>query len=235
MTRRQTTAFQGAGPVPTLDFKRYLTVSGIDRTAHRYTRGRVVFAEGEASDAVYYVLEGCIKVSVLSALGKEAVLMLSGPGEFVGEKALDKTGAFHDTSATALTDCLLLRIATTEMMRLLRDDIGFSRSFVTFLLSRNGQFQNALVDQLLNHSAKRLARVLLMLAGSERELAPENRVPKLTHQVLADMVGTTRPRISLFLSRFKNMGWIEYIDGELYIRSSLIDYVQSDPRAMRNQ
>jgi CRP-like cAMP-binding protein len=207
----------------------------MDRTAHRYAKGQVVFGEGAASDAVYYVLEGCVKVSVLSALGKEAILMLSGPGEFVGETALAKARALHDTSATALTDCVLLRITMTEMTRLLRDDPDFSRLFVIFLLSRNSQFQNALVDQLSNQSEKRLARVLLVLAGNIRDLAPVNMVPKLTQQILADMVGTTRPRISLFLSRFKSMGWIEYIDGEMYIRSSLIDYVLSDPHAVNEQ
>ena len=183
----------------------------------------MIFIQGEPADAVFYLQQGRVRLSVVSHEGKAAVLALSGPGEFLGETVFNDGPVLRMATAMAHTDCLVVRIEMAEMGRLLHDERGFSRLFVDFLLSRNHQLQQSLVDHLFNQCEQRLARTLIMLAGPEGT-SSEAIVQKITHEILAAMVGTTRPRITFFMTRFKKLGLIEYRDGELYIKRSLLDH-----------
>jgi len=163
---------------------------------------------------------------MVSDQGKEAILALAGNGDFIGEGALAPSHISRASTATAITDCVLLRIEVKKIWRLLRKEQDFLHLFVTFLLYRNSQLQESLADQLFNQGEKRLAKVLLSLAGLKNKETPGAIVPRVTHQTLAEMVGTTRPRISFFMSRFKRLGLIAYKKKELYVHNTLLDFVR---------
>jgi CRP-like cAMP-binding protein len=165
-----------------------------------------------------------VKVSVLSKKGKEATLALLGPGDFLGEACIASDQRFRTATATAIADCSLLRIERDEMIRLLHEQRAISELFVSYLLSRNRRIQEDLIDQLFNSSEKRLARALLLLARFGKEQRSKTVIPKISQQALAEMIGTTRPRVSFFLNRFRKMGFIDY-NGELQVHSSLISVV----------
>lgn len=205
----------------------FLNRAGVSKTIIAVPEGARIFAQGDACEDVFYIQKGRVKVSVVSKQGKEAVVALLGVGDFVGEEAIATAQAVRLTSATAMTKCALLKIGRTEMVRVLRDESSLSELFVAFLLARNARIQSDLVDQIFNSSEKRLARVLLLLAQFGKPGTPELVVPKLSQETLAEMIGTTRSRVSFFMNRFRKLGFIEY-NGEMRIHSSLLNVILHD-------
>jgi CRP/FNR family transcriptional regulator, cyclic AMP receptor protein len=191
----------------------FLASIGEGRKLVRFRKKQTIFAQGDPSDAVFYVQEGRVRLTVLSGSGKEATIGILDKGEFFGEGCLAgqilRVGA-----AAAMTDCAVLRIEKKAMMRTLHTELAFSDLFVAHLLQRNIRFQADLVDQLFNSSEKRLARVLLMLAHFGKEGIPQTVVPKMSQETLAEMVGTTRSRVSFFMNRFRKLGFIDYDGGD---------------------
>jgi len=192
-----------------------------------FEKKETVFAQGDPADAVFYVRSGKIKLYVISKNGKEATIALLGAGDFLGEDSIASDQPLRIANAWALTDATLLRIDKRAMKRVLHRQHAFSDLFVSYLLARNARVQEDLVDQLFNSSEKRLARVLLLLAQFGKEGAPEPIVPKISQEMLAEMVGTTRARVNFFMNRFRKMGFIEY-NGELRVHSSLLNIVLHD-------
>jgi CRP-like cAMP-binding protein len=205
----------------------FLAKAGLGKVIDEVHGGACVFTQGDAADSVFYIQKGKIKLSVVSKQGKEATLALLGAGEFLGEESIATAHPVRLATATALNDCLLLKISKKEMVRVLREEHALSDVFVSFLLARNARIQSDLVDQLFNSSEKRLARVLLLLAQFGKEGKQETVVPKLSQEVLAEMVGTTRSRVSFFLNRFRKMGFIDY-NGEIKVHTSLLNVVLHD-------
>ena len=185
-------------------------------------KNETAFAQGDPSDAIFYVQKGKLRVSVTSANGKEATITLVGEGEFLGEDCMASTHPLRLSTATAMTECALLRISKAEMVRVLHQEHALSDMFVSFLLARNARVQADLVDQLFNSSEKRLARILLLLAQFGKESNPETVVPKISQEILAEMIGTTRSRVSFFMNRFRKLGFIEY-NGEIRVHNSLLN------------
>jgi len=191
----------------------------------------VVFAQGDDADAVFYIKKGKIKVAVLSPEGKEAVVALLGPDEFVGEGCLIGQPKRLAT-ASAMTECQLMRVERTEIMRVLHDEPAFSQMFVAHILTRNARVEEDLVDQLFNSTEKRLARTLLLLANFGKEGRPEPILAKISQETLAEMIGTTRSRVSHFMNKFRKLGFISY-NGHLEIHNSLLSVVLADqPRTV---
>ncbi|MDP9269091.1 MAG: Crp/Fnr family transcriptional regulator [Acidobacteriota bacterium] len=209
------------------DAAEFLAKAGLGKVLVEEAKGQSIFSQGNLADAVFYIQKGRVKVSVVSKQGKEAVVALLSPGEFVGEECIASGHPTRLTTATALTDCSLLKISKKEMTRVLREEPMLSDVFVSFLLARNAHIQADLIDQLFNSSEKRLARVLLLLAQFGKEGKPEIVVPKLSQETLAEMIGTTRSRVSFFMNRFRKMGFIEY-NGEMRIHSSLLNVILHD-------
>ena len=191
-----------------------------------YPKGRVVFSQGQPSNTVMYIQKGGIKISVLSRRGKEAVVAMLGPGDFFGEGAL--TGQpIRIATATATVSTTVLVIEKAAMQQLLQDEPTFSERFITYMLARNLRVEADLVDHLFNSSEKRLARALLLLARFGDQVGPERRIPKISQETLADMVGTTRSRVNFFMNKFRNLGFIDY-NGDLKINTSLLSVVLHD-------
>jgi CRP-like cAMP-binding protein len=186
-----------------------------------------IFAQGDVGDAVFYLQKGRIKLVVVSAQGKEATVSIFGPGDFVGEECVTGVRSVRMSSAVAMTNCTALRIERKEMMRVIHEEHDFSDLFVAHLLSRNRRIQEDLVDQLFNSSEKRLARALLLLANFGKDGKPETVIPKISQEMLAEMIGTTRSRVNFFMNRFRQLGFIEY-NGSLQIHSSLLNVVLHD-------
>jgi CRP/FNR family cyclic AMP-dependent transcriptional regulator len=203
------------------DAKAFLTKVGTGRSISPYRKRQVIFAQGEASDAVFYLDRGQVKLTVVSERGKSAVVAMLGRGDFFGEGCLAGQ-PLRMATAAAVTDVSVVRIERQAMVGLLHDPSLFSERFMAYLLARNVRFEEDLVDQLFNSSEKRLARVLLLLARFGKEGKTEPVIPKISQEVLAEMVGTTRPRISGFMNKFRKLGFIEY-NGGLHIHSSLLN------------
>jgi CRP/FNR family cyclic AMP-dependent transcriptional regulator len=192
----------------------------------RFRKKQTIFAQGDDADAVFYIQKGKVRLAVVSKTGKEATIGIVSEGNFFGEGSL--AGQVHRMgSATAMTDCELLRIDKKAMMNALHREHAFSDLFVGYLLARNIRYEEDLVDQLFNSSEKRLARILLLLARFGKEGVPEVVVPKITQETLAEMVGTTRARVSFFKNRFRKLGFIHY-NGGLQVHSSLLNVVLHD-------
>jgi CRP-like cAMP-binding protein len=191
-----------------------------------FPRKEKIFAQGEAADAVFYVQTGKVRLTVVSKTGKEATIGIAGEGDFFGEGALAGQ-ALRMGSATALTNCAALRIDKKAMVEALHREHELSDLFVAHLLARSIRYQEDLVDQLFNSSEKRLARVLLLLARFGKEGEPDAVIPKISQETLAEMVGTTRSRVSFFMNRFRKLGFIHY-NGGLQVRSSLLSVVLHD-------
>ena len=187
---------------------------------------QTIFAQGDETDAVFYVQKGKVRLTVVSKTGKEATIGIVSEGNFFGEAALAGQ-VLRMGSAAAMTDCDLMRIDKKAMMSALHGERAFSDLFVGYLLARNIRYEEDLVDQLFNSSEKRLARVLLLLARFGKEGAPEAVVPKINQETLAEMVGTTRSRVSFFMNRFRKLGFIHY-NGGLQVHSSLLNVVLHD-------
>jgi CRP-like cAMP-binding protein len=211
---------------PGFDTEAFLTSSGAERRVATYQKGKVVFSQGQPSDTVMYVQKGGIKISVLSRNGKEAVVAMLGPGDFFGEGAL--TGQpIRIGTATATMPTTILIIEKGVMRGLLRDEPEFSERFISYMLARNIRIEADLVDHLFNSSEKRLARTLLLLARYGDQQGPEQRIPKISQETLAEMVGTTRSRVNFFMNKFRDLGFIEY-NGELKVNTSLLSVVLHD-------
>ena len=208
----------GAGPATTL------TGDGIGGTGLQVAATARVFSQGDPADAVFYVRSGLVRLTIVSSTGKEAVLGTAGKGQFFGESCL--AGArVRVKSATAVTDCELLRIEKNVMMRALRQNRQWAELFVEKMLARNIRYEEDLVDQLLNNSQKRLARALLLLAGVGHSAAPETVVLKISQETLAEMVGTTRSRVSSFMNGFRSLGYVDYDKTGLHVHRSLLNVV----------
>lgn len=208
------------------DPKALLSTVNHGRSMRECAPGGAIFTQGEPADAVFYVKSGNVKIVVTSEEGKEAVVGILGPGEFFGEGCLVGQPA-RLASAVAVTACEVTRVEKTEMMRLLRAEPAMSELFMEHLLTRNGRIEADLVDQLFNSSEKRLARTLLLLASFGKDGAPQPITAKVTQEMLASIVGTTRSRISFFMNKFRRLGFIEY-NGHLEVHSSLLTVLLRD-------
>ena len=207
--------------------KEFLATIGTGRKVVAFAKKQPIFTQGDAADAVFYIQEGKIRLTVVSKAGKEATLAILSEGEFFGEGGLAGQ-PLRMGSAAAMTDCELLRIDKKAMMLALHREHTFSDLFVTYLLARNIRYEEDLVDQLFNSSEKRLARILLLLAHFGKEGAPETVIPKISQETLADMIGTTRSRVSFFMNRFRKLGFVDYGEDGLQVHSSLLNIVLHD-------
>jgi CRP/FNR family transcriptional regulator, cyclic AMP receptor protein len=208
----------------------FLATIGEGRKSLTVAKKQGIFTQGDAADAVFYIQKGQVRLTVVSKIGKEATIGILDAGNFFGEGALAGQSV-RMGSATAMSECQLLRIDKKAMMSALHREHAFSDLFVAYLLARNIRYEEDLVDQLFNSSEKRLARVLLMLAHFGKEGVPETVVPKISQETLAEMVGTTRSRVSFFMNRFRKLGFIHYAGGEeggLQVHSSLLNVVLHD-------
>ena len=221
--RRASTRPRSRAP---FDAKTLLAAVPEGRTVREYRKGEAVFTQGDPADAVFFVQHGKVKLTVLSRQGKQAVIALLAPGEFFGEGCLAGQ-PLRMATAIALTEATIIRLAKPMMVRALHRDPVFAEVFTTYLLSRNIRMEEDLVDQLFNSSEKRLARILLLLANFGKEGRPEPVVPKISQEMLAEMVGTTRSRISFFMNKFRKLGFLDY-NGRLEVHSSLLHVVLHD-------
>ena len=210
----------------TLDVQAFLDAAGVARKVVEYQDRDVVFSQGDPCDAVMYIQEGGVRLSVLSKTGKEAVVATLGPGDFLGEGALAGQPVRMGT-ATAVVKSTVLTIDKQRMIRLLHSQPDFSDRFIAYVLARNIRVEADLVDQLFNSSEKRLARALLLLARYGKEEKPHRVLPKISQETFAEMVGTTRSRVNFFMNKFRKLGFIEY-NGELKVNDSLISVVLHD-------
>jgi CRP-like cAMP-binding protein len=214
---------------PLFDPKIFLAKVGQGRTIAEYSKDHTIFSQSDPANAVFYIQKGKVKLTVVSNAGKEAVIAILDSGDFLGEGCL-RAQPLCMATATAISDCSIVRLEKAAMIRVLHDEPAFSEIFVSYLLSRNMRIEEDLVDQLFNSSEKRLARVLLLLAHFGKEGKPEPVIAKISQETLAEMIGTTRTRVSFFMNKFRKMGFIEYnagLDG-LHVHSSLLNIVLHD-------
>jgi CRP-like cAMP-binding protein len=210
----------------------FLETSVKGRIISRYQKRQIVFTQGDAADAVIYIKKGKVKVTVVSKQGKEAVVAILGPGEFLGEGCLIGQPVRLATAA-AMTECVAMRVEKTEIQRVLRDEPAFSQMFISHILARCARIEEDLVDQLFNSTEKRLARLLLLLANFGKNDRPEPIVAKISQETLAEMIGTTRSRVNHFMNKFRRLGFIHY-DGGLEVHSSLLSVVLNEqPNTLR--
>lgn len=213
-------------PKPTFDLKDFLSKANGGRTISKYTVNARVFKQGDPADAIFYIQKGKVKLTVISKQGKEAVIALLAEGDFFGEGGLAGQ-QLRMSTATAISECMVMKLDKFEVVRLLHEEPTFSEIFVGHLLSRNIKIEEDLVDQLFNSSEKRLARVLLLLAKFGKEGQTEEVIPKMSQETLAEIIGTTRSRVSFFMNRFRKLGFIEY-NGGMKIHSSLLNVILHD-------
>jgi CRP-like cAMP-binding protein len=213
---------------PAFDPKVFLGLGkvGEGRTTAAYDKSQVVFAQGDPANAIFYLQKGRVKLTVVSHHGKEAVVAILGPGDFFGEGCLARQ-ALRISTATAMDESSIMRLEKARMIRLLHEEPAFSEVFVAHLLSRSIRVEEDLVDQLFNSSEKRLARLLLLLANFGKEGQPEPVIAKISQETLAEMIGTTRSRVSFFMNKFRRLGFIDYKDN-LEVHSSLLNVVLHD-------
>jgi CRP/FNR family transcriptional regulator, cyclic AMP receptor protein len=208
------------------DPKVFLAKVGKGRTQTDYKKNQRIFSQGDPGDAIFYIQAGKVKLTVVSKQGKEAVVAILGGDDFFGEGCLAGQ-PLRMASASAMSECSIMRIEKPAVIRLLHSEPAFSELFLHYLLSRNIRIEEDLVDQLFNSSEKRLARVLLLMANFGKEGKAEPVIPKISQETLAEIVGTTRSRVSFFMNRFRKLGFIEY-NGGLEIHSSLLNVVLHD-------
>jgi CRP/FNR family transcriptional regulator, cyclic AMP receptor protein len=202
----------------------FLANVGLGRTLRRYRPKQAVFSQGDPADAVFYIRQGKVRLSVLSKQGKEATIALLGSGDFLGEGCIASDQPIRLTTAIAITECSILKIEKKRMLRTLHEEHGFSDMFVAYVVERHNRTQADLVDQLFNSSEKRLARALLLLSRVGKEAKSEAVVPQVSQETLAEMVGTTRSRVNFFMNKFRKLGFIDY-NGGLEVNSSLLSVV----------
>jgi CRP/FNR family cyclic AMP-dependent transcriptional regulator len=204
------------------------TINGGGRKIAAFSKKQTIFVQGDSSDAVFYIQKGKVKLTVVSKIGKEATIGILNEGDFFGEGCL--TGQrLRLCSATAMTDCAVMRIDKKSMVEVLHREQAFSETFVAYLLARNIRYEEDLVDQLFNSSEKRLARILLLLAHFGKEGVPETLIANISQETLAEMIGTTRSRVSFFMNRFRKLGFIDYHgSNDLQVHGSLLNIVLHD-------
>jgi CRP/FNR family cyclic AMP-dependent transcriptional regulator len=212
---------------PAFDAAAFLMSAGLGRRIVQIAPKQAFFTQGDPADSVFYLQRGRAKVTVVSATGKEATLTLVPAGEFVGEGALASVPGLRLSTATAITACTALKIRREEMIRVMHEEHSFSDLFLRFLLERSMRIQADLVDQLFNSSEKRLARILLLMAEFGKPGDPELFIPKISQETLAEMIGTTRSRVSFFMNRFRKLGFIEY-NGRIKVHKSLLNVILHD-------
>ena len=208
------------------DVKAFLDSAGVARTIVDFAKKQTVFSQGDACKSVMYIQKGGVKLSVVSAIGKEAVVAILGPGDFLGEGGLAGQ-PLRMATATAVTPTSVLAIETKEMVRVLHAEHALSDRFIAYMLQRNIRTEEDLIDQLFNSSEKRLARTLLLLARYGNENKPQKVIPKISQETLAEMIGTTRSRVNFFMNRFRKLGFIKY-NGTLEINDALLSVVLHD-------
>jgi CRP/FNR family cyclic AMP-dependent transcriptional regulator len=207
------------------------TVNG-GRTVSRYQKNQAVFSQGDLADAVFYVQDGKVKVTVFSDLGKEAIVAIHGKEDFFGEGCLTGQPRRLATVA-AMTESVIMRLDKEAMVRVLHDEPAFSEMFLSYILTRNARVEADLVDQLFNSSEKRLARLLLILANFGKEGKPEPVIAKISQEMLAEMIGTTRSRVSVFMNKFRQLGFVEYNGGDLKVHTSLLNMILHEKPEIR--
>jgi CRP/FNR family cyclic AMP-dependent transcriptional regulator len=218
MAEPQTTPF---------DVVEFLAKAGLGRTIAQLKPKQTFFAQGGPAESIFYLQSGRAKLTIVSTNGKEATLALLTPGDFIGEESLATVGGLCIATATAITACTSLKIERREMVRMMHAEHSFSDLFLKFLLARSMRTQADLIDHLFNSSEKRLARILLLLAEFGKPGEPESRIPAITQETLAEMIGTTRSRVSFFMNRFRDLGFIEY-NGRIRVHKSLLNVVLHD-------
>jgi CRP/FNR family transcriptional regulator, cyclic AMP receptor protein len=212
---------------PSFDSKSFLAKVGQGRTIGRYRKDQIVFSQGDPADAVFYIQEGKVKVAVVSEHGKEAVVAILGPDHFFGEGCL--AGQLRRmATVSAMANGVFMRLEKASVVRVIHDEPAFSEMFIAHLLARTIRVEEDLVDQLFNSSEKRLARMLLLLANFGKEGRQEPVIAKVSQETLAEMIGTTRSRVSFFMNRFRKLGFIHYNGGGLEVNSSLLNVVLHD-------
>jgi CRP-like cAMP-binding protein len=205
----------------------FLAGAGLGRRIIQLKPKQAFFSQGCPAESIFYLQRGRAKLTVVSQNGKEGTIMLLTTGDFIGEESLATMGERHMTSATAITPCKALEIEREEMVRLMHEEPSISELFLRFLLVRSMRTQADLIDQLFNSSEKRLARILLLLAEFGKLGEPESLIPEITQETLAEMIGTTRSRVSFFMNRFRKLGFIEY-NGRIRVHKSLLNVVLHD-------
>jgi CRP-like cAMP-binding protein len=205
----------------------FLAQAGLGRRIVRLNPKEAFFSQGDSADCVFYLQDGRAKLTVISKEGKEATIAMLTVGDFVGEDSMAGTPGLRMATATAITPCAALKIERTEMIRVIHEEHTFSDLFLRFLLERSMRTQADLVDQLFNSSEKRLARILLLMADFGKPGDPESQIPKISQETLAEMIGTTRSRVSFFMNRFRKMGFIDY-NGGITVHKSLLNVVLHD-------
>jgi CRP/FNR family transcriptional regulator, cyclic AMP receptor protein len=215
------------------DIAAFLAGAGLGRKIIRLKSGQSFFSQGETALFVFYLQVGSAKLTVISKRGKEATIMLLKAGDFIGEEAIAGVVGLRISSATAVTACTAMKIDREAMVRVLHDESAFSEMFLKFVLLRGIRTQEDLVDQLFNSSEKRLARTLLLMAEFGKPGEPEMLIPPITQEALAEMIGTTRSRVSYFMNRFRDLGYIEY-NGRIHVNKSLLNVVLHDQLPEQN-
>jgi CRP/FNR family cyclic AMP-dependent transcriptional regulator len=211
---------------PSFDPKAFLAKANGGRTITNYRERQIIFSQGDPAGSIFYIQKGKVKLTVVSAQGKEAVVAILTDRAFFGEGCLAGQ-RMRMASACALSECTIVRLEKAATIRVLHDEPAFSGMFLHYLLSRNIRIEEDLVDHLFNSSEKRLARVLLLLANFGKEGKPETVIAKISQETLAEIIGTTRSRVSFFMNRFRKLGFIDY-NGGLYVHSSLLNVVLHD-------
>lgn len=209
------------------DPRTFLATEGPGRCIHREAARQDIFRQGGPADAVFYLQNGRAKLTVISKRGKEATVTLLAPGDFFGEESMAGVEALRTATASAVSVCMVLKIERERMLHALHEEHAFSDFFMQFILTRGIRTQADLVDQLFNSSERRLARTLLLMADFGKDGEPEPLIPPVTQETLAEMIGTTRSRVSFFMNRFRKLGYIEY-DGRIRVHTSLLDMVLQD-------
>jgi CRP/FNR family cyclic AMP-dependent transcriptional regulator len=224
MTRRNGSPERTARPG--FDPMLFFETAAKGRSISTHRKNEIIFLQGDAADAVFYIKKGKVKVTVVSKQGKEAVVALLGADEFLGEGCLIGQPK-RLAAAVAMSECTIMRVGKHEIQRLLQDEPAFSQMFVSHILTRKDRVEEDLVDQLFNSTEKRLARLLLLLANFGKEGRPEPIIAKISQEVLAEMIGTTRSRVSHFMNKFRELGFIDY-NGHLEVHSSLLSVVLNE-------
>jgi CRP/FNR family cyclic AMP-dependent transcriptional regulator len=215
------------------DPKEFLAQAGGGKTISKYRKDQIVFSQGEAANAVFYIQQGKVKLTVVSEQGKEAVIAILGPGHFFGEGCLNGH-SLRIATTRAIDECVITRVEKATMIATIHSEPEFSELFMSYLLTRSSRIEEDLIDQLFNSSEKRLARLLLLLANFGKEGRPEPIVGKYSQETLAEMIGTTRSRVSFFMNKFRKLGFIEY-NGTLEINNSLLNVVLYDKPEIRRK
>src|ERR1039458_1429924 len=217
----------------TFDLAAFLEEAGVGRRAVQLQPKQVLFSQGSSADSIFYLQAGRARLTVVSDDGREATIALLSAGEFIGEESLASVGGPHLATASSITACTALSIEREEMIRVMHEEHSFSEMFLKFLLTRSMRTQADLVDQLFNSSEKRLARILLLMAEFGEPGNPERLIPRITQETLAEMVGTTRSRVSFFMNRFRTLGLIEY-NGRIQVHKSLLNVILHDQLPEQN-